>query len=86
MVLSHVLVSFTTFICHSALNLYSPQDINECTEDMTICGFGTCSVTSDGLYQCTCDDGAMATGSNTDRTLTCIGIVYITSLCIDCTI
>ena len=76
MVLSHVLVSFTTFICHSALNLYSTQDINECTENMAICGFGTCSVTSDGLYQCTCDDGAMATGSNTDRTLTCIGEAF----------
>ena len=39
----------------------------------TICGLGTCSVTSDGLYQCSCQDGAMITGSNTDGSLTCIG-------------
>ena len=41
----------------------------------TICGFGTCSVTSDGLYQCSCQEGAMITGSNTDGSLTCIGNV-----------
>ena len=41
----------------------------------TICGFGTCSVTSDGLYQCSCQDGAMITGSNTDGSLTCIGVL-----------
>ena len=41
----------------------------------TICGFGTCSVTGDGLYQCSCQEGAMITGSNTDGSLTCIGNV-----------
>ena len=43
----------------------------------TICGLGTCSVTSDGLYQCTCQDGAMITGSNTDGSLICIGMYIL---------
>ena len=47
------------------------SDINEC-ENVNICGFGTCANNDDGtFYQCTCQGGAMTTGSGNG--LTCIG-------------
>ena len=47
-------------------------DINECEEDLDICGLGTCSNNDDGtFYECECQDGAMTTGSGGN--LTCVG-------------
>ena len=46
--------------------------MNECEEDLDICGLGTCSNSDDGTYyECECQDGAMITGSGGN--LTCIG-------------
>ena len=51
------------------------QDINECEEDLDICGLGTCSNNDDGaFYECECQDGAMITGSSGN--LTCVGKAY----------
>ena len=66
---------YSVYSQYQSFLIFHSQDINECTMNPTICGFGTCSVTSDGLYQCSCQDGAMITGSNTDGSLTCIGNV-----------
>ena len=63
-------------LCMQNSLIHTYIDVNECALYPTICGLGTCSVTSDGLYQCTCQDGAMITGSNTDGSLICIGIYY----------
>ena len=53
------------------------SDINECTQNDGICGLGTCSVTSDGLYDCNCQDGAMRTGDSSEGTLTCDGMLLV---------
>ena len=53
---------------------YIFKDINECEEDLDICGLGTCSNNDDGtFYECECQDGAMTTGS--DGNLMCVGKV-----------
>ena len=53
---------------------YGFQDVNECEEDLDICGLGTCSNNDDGtFYECECQDGAMITGSGGN--LTCVGKV-----------
>ena len=62
------ITSYTCIFC---------EDIDECTMNPGICGLGTCSVTDDGLYECTCQDGAMTTGVNTDNTLTCVGMFLV---------
>ena len=50
------------------------QDINECEEDLDICGLGICNNNDDGaFYECECQDGAITTGSS--RNVTCIGKV-----------
>ena len=49
-------------------------DFNECIQNPEICGFGTCNNNDNGtFYECTCEDGAMITGTNSDGTLTCVG-------------
>ena len=54
--------------------LFLLSDINECTSTPNICGLGTCSnIIGGGFYECTCQNGAMLTGTNSDGTLTCSG-------------
>ena len=49
-------------------------DINECTSMPNICGLGTCSNNINGaFYECSCQNGAMLTGLNSNGTLTCVG-------------
>ena len=51
------------------------SDIDECSENEDICGLGTCSNNDDGtFYECTCQDGAKLNGSNSDNSLTCVGM------------
>ena len=48
-----------------------------------ICGLGTCTNNDDGtFYQCDCPDGTMLTGTNSDGSLTCVGMLsfYLTSI------
>ena len=53
-------------------------DINEWTQNPNICGLGTCSNNGDGMfYECTCQDGAMATGTNSAGNLTCVGKYHV---------
>ena len=53
---------------------YLFSDVNECTQNPNICGLGTCSNNGNGnFYECSCQGGAMLTGTNVDGSLTCIG-------------
>ena len=55
-------------------------DINECMQTPGICGLGTCSNNDNGMfYECTCQNGTLITGTNTDGTLTCIGMLVATA-------
>ena len=59
--------------------------MNECTEVPGRCGLGTCSNNENGIfYECICQNGAMMSGSNTDGTLTCIGMFFDEFKCIIC--
>ena len=67
------------FYCYPFLE----PDTDVCTQNPDICGLGTCSIIAGGtLYECDCQDGAMMTGSNTNGTLTCIGIINIIAICL----
>ena len=64
------------------LHMFIPSlfslDINECTQNLDICGLGTCSNNGDGMfYECTCQDGTMATGINSAGNLTCVGKYHV---------
>ena len=70
-----MLVRSSGNMCRShSLLLLVFQDMNECEEDLDICGLGTCSNNDDGMYyECDCQDGAMTTGSGGN--LRCVGKV-----------
>ena len=56
-------------------------DINECTTNPDICGLGDCGNNVDGtFYECDCQNGATITGTNSDGSLTCIGMYICISL------
>ena len=54
------------------------SDINECDENMGICGDdGSCSNIGDGgFYRCNCDTGYIAEGDASDLSLECVGGCY----------
>ena len=69
-----MLVSNVYYVCSLLTPSFFKPDINECAQNSDICGLGTCSNNDDGaFYECTCQDGAMITGTNTNGSLTCIG-------------
>ena len=47
--------------------------MNECTENITICGLGSCINNDNGtFYQCVCQNGAETTGAGPN--ITCVGM------------
>ena len=49
------------------------KDIDECSVNSDVCGFGTCTNNPNGeFYMCECEDGAML-GTNSDNLPTCLG-------------
>ena len=73
-----IMLLCSSYIC---VCIFTQLDINECTQNPDICGFGDCSNNDNGaFYECMCQDGAMLTGVNSNGTLTCVGrwsVVYI---------
>ena len=72
MAISHAVVSILLACYSFVYNIVAP-DINECTQTPGICGLGTCSNNDGTFYECSCQNGAMISGSNSNGSLTCVG-------------
>ena len=59
------------------LQYYNLKDIDECSVNSDVCGFGTCTNNPNGeFYMCECEDGAVL-GTNSDNLPTCFGILLL---------
>ena len=56
-------------------NIVFLKDVDECSVNSDVCGFGTCINNPNGeFYMCECEDGAML-GTNSDNLPTCFGML-----------
>ena len=68
------------------LQYYNLKDIDECSVNSDVCGFGTCTNNPNReFYMCECEDGAVL-GTNSDNLPTCFGmeVMFLPSKLIEC--
>ena len=72
-----MLVSESCLLYWSHLRYFYLKDVDECSVNSDVCGFGTCTNNPNGeFYMCECEDGAVL-GTNSDNLPTCFGMKYI---------
>ena len=63
-----------------AFNIVFLKDVDECSVNSDICGFGTCTNNPNGeFYMCECEDGAVL-GTNSENLPTCFGMKLTTTI------
>ena len=77
MLVSESCVCFSSQIMYIHIYL---KDVDECSVNSDVCGFGTCTNNPNGeFYMCECEDGAVL-GTNSENLPTCFGMKAVMDL------